>query len=93
MILDWIPVSERLPEKGKAEYLCTARSLNSFEKEDFKVHHLDWGEISNVLGENYELYKPYIYDNYAFGINVLDIGVSIYEVIAWMPVPEPYKRD
>ena len=57
----WIPVTERLPEKGNTSYLAT----------------LDYGEYGMAAGQRF-----------FFGDN---IGWNDEAVIAWMPLPEPYK--
>jgi hypothetical protein len=61
--LKWIPVSERLPEKGK-QVLCCNKSGSVFTSAITYIN-------SNGM--------------VAFGQH--------YEVIAWMPLPEPYKGE
>ena len=92
MTNDWIPITEKLPEKGEAEYLVTTRFHDGA---DYRTAILDWGKVSSDpgFGKNYEFYKDRIYDGYAFGVQFSDGIDNLEEVIAWMPLPEPYKGE
>lgn len=61
---DWIPCSERLPEKSDY-YHVTVRTITGDRqiKELFYQLDLGWSKIDGI------------------------------EVIAWMPLPEPFKGD
>lgn len=82
----WIPVAERLPEK-EGEYIVTGRFD---ENSEFYVEIINWGyNINSVsLSRNSER----VYSNGgAFGElwgNEID---NLYEVKAWMPIPEAWQ--
>ena len=63
----WIPVSERLPDKGIYVMCC-----------------FDDGTV-DVLWQNWQEDKSLLF--YA------DIDKQIRKVVAWQPLPEPYKED
>lgn len=62
---EWIPVSERLPEKN-VEVLATT----------------EWGSIT--IAERYSANDYFI--------NEGTTNADADEIIAWMPLPEPYKK-
>ena len=81
----WIPVSERLPEEY-GEYMITWTTSNSVARKE------------GLLGTaEYELTVEYDHENNRFkGEWVLDDYVKNYKdvkVIAWMPLPEPYRAE
>lgn len=96
--MKWIPVKERLPEKpedGKyPEYICTARWEND---KPYGVGLIEWGKVSKFVLEDLEEYgdndcEDRIYDGYAFG-DAWSNGIEdCMDVIAWMPLPEPYEE-
>lgn len=78
----WIPVSERLPEKY-GEYLITWTTSSS------KKPFISICECEETLVYNHE--------NNRFNVEWLfDDYIKCYpdiEVIAWMPLPKPYKKE
>ena len=83
---NWIPVSERLP-KEYGEYMITWTTSYSMV-----------GGKYGLLGiAEYEISGEYDHENNRFkGEWLLDDYIKEYpdvKVIAWMPLPEPYKVD
>ena len=67
---EWIPVSERLPEKKRSVLITTS--------EDFVGEACYWATTENhVIWKGYRWEATYWDD----------------EVIAWMPLPKPYRED
>ena len=80
--MKWIPVEEALP-KSQNEYLVTV----NFDGDTY-VECLHYGK---PLMANREVKGECFYDSDdEWGDVVYDTGT---EVIAWMPLPEPYKAD
>lgn len=80
---DWIPVSERLPEKD-GEYLVTVSSF--------------CGEIVFKCSFAMDLHKvdEYNFPEHKCGFYGIDSEWGSYEindVIAWMPSPDPYRKE
>ena len=73
---DWIPCSERLPD-GPQTCIVTGRQKYAFEKE--------WDYFVDVADSE----GSYI-DGYWDTFNDWDEGQETH-IIAWMPLPEPYK--
>lgn len=86
----WVPVSKRLPKKGEATYLCTAR-WNS--DEEYRTLEIEWGKIADLDQAIVEEIKDGIYDGYAFGEKWSDGIDNVMDVIAWRTLPDPYKED
>ena len=74
----WIPCSERLPEEPK-------------ENPVFDGKYLEVYLVTTKYGSN-EQDKVYPFRAFWNGINFTD-GWRILDVIAWMPLPEPYKGE
>lgn len=74
----WIPCSERLPEEPK-------------ENPVFDGKYLEVYLVTTKYGSN-EQDKVYPFRAFWNGINFTD-GRRILDVIAWMPLPEPYKGE
>ena len=66
---DWIPVSERLPEKD-GQYLVTIKNLTGYEQLCNDVFECEF-----------------------FGRDWIFKGWKDNKVIAWMPLPQPYKAE
>lgn len=92
----WIPVSERLPEKD-GKYLVAVRSfcglpsyidVLNFATDLHKVYAYDFPEQRSL--ETFWILQTkcgfWEYDA-KWGCNEVD------DVIAWMPLPEPYKEE
>ena len=80
--MKWIPVEEALP-KSQNEYLVTV----NFDGDTY-VECLHYGK---PLMANREVKGECFYDSDdEWGDVVYDTGT---EVIAWMPLPQPYKAD
>ena len=73
----WIPVTERLPEKHGAYIVCYS---------DFR-HGIYYGRVIAVawfdLGDTWLKYRC--------ADNARTFPPKLHYVIAWMPLPEPYK--
>ncbi len=73
---EWIPVSERLPDA----------------QEDGDKDFSDWVQVTINLGKDNLPCVSEAY--YCFSTNkwyIESVGVIIGEVVAWQPLPEPYK--
>ena len=82
----WIPVSERLPEHD-GKYLVTMKGImsnffyigtTSYAKD---LHRVDKYDFRSGIGDGW-----YNYDE-EYGHYKID------NVVAWMPLPEPYKAE
>ena len=77
----WIPVSERLPEKY-GSYLVAWKPCNMSEADVIK---------KCGLPHYYEIVEcdP---DDEAVWIESIEQATGEYEILAWMPLPEPYRE-
>lgn len=67
--IEWIPVTERLPEEKREVLICTSGGsiyIGEYEKST-------WADGSGTWTESLEY-------------------LMIHTVVAWMPLPEPYRR-
>ncbi len=81
-VSEWIPTTERLPEVGDI-VLITVKSTLS---DDFYVM---WANVGKILNKGSLLNGVRFYTE-RFG----DINEQHgFKVIAWMPLPEPYKEE
>ena len=78
---EWIPVTERLPKESD-EYLLWGR-FN--EDEDYFRFIGYYDADSEAFG-----YPEAQYDPHTLGF-LSDVFIEYLEVIAWMPLPQPYK--
>ena len=78
---DWIPVSERLPEVGDT-YIVSGRMKYDFEKEyTYFTDCAEYLPIGSTDGTEWETWTDW-YE-----------GQQEYEILAWQPLPEPYKES
>lgn len=104
MLTGWISVEEQLPEDG-THVIATVRHRRWIS--DYKsdiipecewVDHPEWYEVTGVYrdGENYIKLDDEMHDiTTAVPVEFKkeNLGDAIQEVIAWMPIPEPYQAD
>lgn len=82
----WIPVSERLPEDEK-EYLVTLEKVYGTPETFFGI--ASYLKFCDAGYWNEKKYGYLEWDKYSDGHG----GTKMYKVVAWMPLPEPYKED
>lgn len=76
--LKWIPCSERLPEEPKENPAFGGKCLEAYL-------------VTTKYGSS-DQDKVYSFRAFWNGINFTD-GWRILDVIAWMPLPEPYREE
>jgi len=82
----WISVSERLPEDEK-EYLVTLEKVYGTPEKLYGIaNYLKFGDTGYWNERKYGYLE---WDKYSDGHG----GTKMYKVIAWRPLPEPYKED
>lgn len=91
----WTPVTEKLPDK-KGEYLVTVEHRFSSSNKDVVSHSVipaQFGQSAWCIHNSYD--DDDDYDEYSnlewYTTSILGIDIS-QKVIAWMPMPEPYKK-
>ena len=82
----WIPVSERLPEDER-ECLVTLEKVLGTPETLFGIANYLKFDDAGYWNENKYGYLEW--DKYSDGHG----GTKMYKVIAWHPLPEPYKED
>lgn len=81
----WIPVSERLPEES-GEYLVRPSDGVLENYSDFsEVMIMPYDADCEAFGWWHEKYDP-------VSLGYLDSDFEDFEVLAWMPLPKPYKE-
>ena len=83
---EWIPVSERLPEYG-VEVLCTVREMCDFpDDNEYDV------PLTFIAQGHYINHEQKIFRGWYIKVRP-DCSMGTDKVIAWMPLPEPYKAE
>lgn len=82
----WIPVSEGLPEDEKECLVTLEKVYGTPEKLYGIANYLKFGDTGYWNERKYGYLE---WDKYSDGHG----GTKMYKVIAWMPLPEPYKED
>ena len=77
----WIPCGERLPEYEK-EVLVTQHFLSDKQLKKNAITESFYVEVASRMDDEWTSYS----DEY-------NIKKHLHKVIAWMPLPEPYKGD
>lgn len=82
----WIPVTERLPEDGDCRYyMCT------LENHSGDVPALVQFEEERGFGFYKDIYDPVSFGFVDTEFNTME-ELEYEEVVAWMPLPEPYRE-
>lgn len=103
----WIPVEERLPEEDKWVQVVVKRhrwisdfgdkSVPDEEKEDHS--ELKYCTLAKLKKDgtwaylNLESDEEYLWTSITDDCSQEDLSYPLTEVLAWMPLPEPYKEE
>ncbi|MBR0340663.1 MAG: DUF551 domain-containing protein [Oscillospiraceae bacterium] len=81
---NWIPCSKKKPDEG-GEYLLWGK-IDENEEEDYCFIG-DYHEFDETFGTEISHYDPKT-------LGFIDAEIEeYYSVVAWMPLPEPYKAE
>lgn len=106
LLTGWVPVEERLPEK-KARILVTIKHHkwiadydSDWVAESEKTVHSEYIEVCEAIcfgdiGWEYRdmTGETAFSEDYAFVNPEIDLSCPVVEVVAWMPLPEPYRPE
>ena len=84
--ISWIPVDERLPEDERE---CLVTLEKTYGTPEISMGIANYLKFGNDGYWNEKKYGYLEWDKYSDGHG----GTKMYKVIAWMPLPEPYKED
>lgn len=83
-VMRWIPCDERLPEEDKEVLISYRYKEGEGDQRHVDIDITTYGQMyfgGQKVGEHKHWRAPFEY------------FASNYEVIAWMPLPEPYKGE
>lgn len=80
----WIPCSERLPEDSGDYLVCPSDSVLEDYSDFSEVMIMPYDADCEAFGWWTERYDP-------ISLGYLDSDFNEFEVLAWMPLPEPWK--
>lgn len=103
LLTGWISVEERLPD-DRAHVIATVRHRRWISDYNSDIPECEWEECPEWYevcgayrdGDNYIKLDDEMHDITSVvpvAFQEEDLGNAIQEVIAWMPMPEPYKTD
>ncbi len=82
----WIPVSERLPEDSGDYLVCPSNSVLEDYSDFSEVMIMPYDADCEAFGWWTERYDP-------ISLGFVDSDFNEFEVLAWMPLPQPYKGE
>lgn len=81
----WIPCSERLPEDSGDYLVCPSDGVIEDYSDCRDVMIMPYDADCEAFGWWTERYDP-------ISLGFVDSDFNEFEVLAWMPLPEPYKE-
>jgi hypothetical protein len=81
---EWIPCRERLPEDSGDYLVCPSDSVLEDYSDFSEVMIMPYDADCEAFGWWIERYDP-------ISLGYLDSDFNEFEVLAWMPLPEPWK--